>query len=112
MATVDLGVAREEAQYLHHGCVHHLGSALKEPAAAAEKERVAREDDPVVVLGDVVADVTRGMAGSEQTGDLDTSNIELVPVLDMPALSALSHLLSTFYLTWSDPQSSRPPRGQ
>lgn len=84
MAAVDLGVAWQFAQYRHHSCVHHLGGPLEESATSAEEESVTSEDDLLVVLGDVVADVASGVAGSEQTADLDTSHSQLVAVLDRP----------------------------
>ena len=74
VATVDLGIWRQTAQFLHHGGVHHLGRPLEEPAGSSEEEGVASEDEPLRVLGDVVADVPGGVAGREHARDLESSH--------------------------------------
>ena len=84
VATVDLGICRQTAQFLHHGGVHHLGRSLKEPAGPSEEESVAGEDEPVRVLGDVVADVPGGVTGSKETRYLDAPQTVAVSVPHKP----------------------------
>ena len=98
VAAVHLGVGGEAPQLLH-GRVHHLRCSLEESSAAADEESVPSEDDPVRVLGDVVADMPGGVAGGEQTGDLDVPDGVLGPVLHVPeVITVLTFLLSSFLL--------------
>ena len=112
MTAVDLCIGGETAEFLHHSRVHHLRGSLEEPAGTSEEESVASEDDPVVVLGDVVADVARGVAGSEEARYLETSNTVTVSVPHKPA--QISPVSPPYLpcLTWSLRQSARPPRAR
>ena len=90
VATVDLGICRQTAELLHHGGVHHLRRSLEEPAGAPQEESVACEDEPVLMLGDVVADMSGGVTRSKETRDLHASNTVTVSVPHKPDQISLS----------------------
>lgn len=64
--------------------MHLSGITFEESSTATEKQRVPREDRRVHVgTLDQIANVSGGVTGSEETGDVHAADLDLVAVHDL-----------------------------
>ena len=79
-----LGITWQNSKDFHKSLIHLRSCPFEEPAAPSEEQSVPCEDCLVRVLGDVVADVSRSVARSEQALNVHSTNSKFVTMLDLP----------------------------
>ena len=76
-------IVRKLRQFSNERFVHLVGRAFEEPAATAEKERVASEHGRrVAAAREEVADVAGGVAGRGHARHVEPADLDLVAVRD------------------------------